>query len=192
MSHFVLTCGPTGVGKTHQMQRLLQAQPQRFSAFRSVTTRQRRPSEDDTWYRFISEDEFDHLDPSDIISSMSFRDKRYATLRSEIDQAFRRAPIVFAAIVPWVVDVMREKKIPHILLNCRVGDIEMYRKRLRERGYEGQALEDEIIKGCSFLYPEDHPAWPSVDVFLGYEDDAQRFDQALHHLLPELLPLTPV
>lgn len=176
MSIFLATCGPTGIGKTYQMQRLLQARPELFTSMRSVTTRPTRGSEDDAWYRCITREQAATIDPADILTDMQFRDERYLTLRSELDQALTRAPIVFMAIVPWIIKLLREKQFPHSVICCRVGDEQEYERRLRTRGYLDERLQPELQGGLGFDYPAREDGWPQEDVFLGSPDDDARFD----------------
>lgn len=191
MSCFVATCGPTGVGKTYQMQRMLQADPARYTAVLSVTTRARRGSEDDRWYRFVTRDELTTFAPEDILSDMEFRGERYLLLQSDIDQALSRAPIALMAIVPSVILRMRKNQVPHGVLNCRVGNRANYEARLRRRGYVDEALNREVEIGMAFAFPPSDPVWPQTDVFLGSDaDDDVRCDAALTELVTKILPLS--
>lgn len=186
---FIATSGPTGIGKTHQMQRLITRDPRRFTAVLSVTTRPRRDAEDGFWYRFVTRDELAALDPADVLSNVEFRGERYVLLHSEIKKALERAPIAFMAIVTPVILLMREKGIPHSTICCRIGDEAGYEARLKKRGYEGDAFTKERASGLEFGYPPVDPAWPQLDVALGVDDaDDERFNEAVRKLAGPLFP----
>ncbi|MEO5927153.1 MAG: hypothetical protein ABIO72_00595 [Patescibacteria group bacterium] len=189
MSMFIVTAGPTGIGKTHQMQRLITRDSRRFTAVLSVTTRPRRDAEDGYWYRFVTRDELAALDPADVISNIEFRGERYVLLRSEIQKALERAPIAFMAIVTPVILLMREQKIPHSVICCRIGDEAGYESRLKKRGYEGEKFEQEKTSGIEFAYPPADPAWPQEDIALGIDaSDDDRFNEAVKKLAGPLFP----
>lgn len=186
---FIATSGPTGIGKTHQMQRLITRDPRRFTAVLSVTTRPRRDAEDGFWYRFVTRDELAALDPADVLSNVEFRGERYVLLHSEIKKALERAPIAFMAIVTPVLMLMREKGIQHSTICCRVGDEAGYVERLQKRGYDGDALAAEKAAGLNFGYPPVDPAWPQLDVALGIDEtDDERFNDAVRQLAGPLFP----
>ncbi len=187
MSLFLATCGPTAIGKTTQMQRLLRAYPQTFTTVLSVTTREQRDADDALWYRFISRAEADRIEVEDILTKNEFRGELYFTLRSEVEAANVRKPIAFMAIRTNILLRMRELHIPHSVLCCRVGDEGVYRKRLALRGYAGDELERQCKEGMEFEYPKKVEGWPQVDVLLGSdEEDDSRFDFAVSQLAPTL------
>jgi guanylate kinase len=189
MSIFIATCGPTGIGKTYQMQRLISRDPRRFTPVLSVTTRARRDAEDGLWYRFVTHEEIASFDPADILSNVDVRGERYLLLRSEITNALDRAPIAFMAIVTPVILLLRREGIPHSLISCKVGDLAGYEARLKKRGYEGEELEAEKNEGTAFAYPPVDPAWPHRDVELGIDDtDEERFTSAVRELAGLLFP----
>lgn len=189
MSMFVAISGPTGIGKTYQMQRLISRDPRRFTPVLSVTTRAHREAEDGLWYRFVSHDEIASFDPADILSNVEFRGERYILLHSEIQKALERAPIAFMAIVTPVILRMREMQIPHVLIRCRVGDPAGYEERLKKRGYVDDALAREKEAGTNYVYPSSNPAWPEQDVSLGIDaKDDERFDAAVRALAGPLFP----
>lgn len=189
MSLFIATCGPTGIGKTFQMQRLINSDRRRFTAVLSVTTRPRRGPEDGERYRFVSHDDLAHLDSSDVISDVVFRDERYVLLRSEIDKALARAPIAFMAIVPSVIMLLRSQSVQHSLVCCCVDDPKGYEERLKRRGFSGEAFEKEKADSLSFGYPTLDPAWPQQDVRLGSDKgDGERFDAVVASLAGKLFP----
>ncbi|MBU0540500.1 hypothetical protein KKF59_03290 [Patescibacteria group bacterium] len=187
---FLATCGPTAIGKTYQMQRLIKLDARRFAPVLSVTTRQRRNLEDGSWYGFVSSEALAGFDPADVISDVTFRGEHYLLLKSEIEKALKRAPIAFMAIVPPVILLMREKGIAHSLINCHVGDAEVYAGRLSARGYKGDDLAREKAAGMAFVYPPQHPDWPQADIKLcaSPEKDNEEFSKTVIHLAGDLLP----
>ncbi|MBI4139289.1 hypothetical protein HY479_04040 [Candidatus Uhrbacteria bacterium] len=193
MPLLIATCGPTAIGKTHQMHRLIASDHRRFAAVLSVTTRQRRSAEDGEWYRLVTRESLASLDANDVVSNVEFRGERYVLLRSEIEKALARAPIAFMAIVPSVILLMRERNIPHACINCRVGNFDGYVERLKRRGFSGEALEAERQTARAFAYPPADPAWPQVDVEFGSDaDDDARFTDAVRALSGKLFPQHPV
>lgn len=188
MSLFLATCGPTGVGKTYQMQRMLTTHPKLFTTVRSITTRPSRGVLDEGWYRCVTREEMDAFDPRDVISEMEFRGERYVTLQSEIESAFSRAPIALMAIVPSIIMKMRGMNIAHSVLNCKIDDRAIYEDRLRQRGYSGEKLLEEKATGLAFPYPPHDPAWPQSDVFLCSPVDDERFDEAVSARAGDLFP----
>jgi guanylate kinase len=189
MSMLIATCGPTGIGKTHQMQRLMHLDVRRFTSVLSVTTRPRRDTEDGLWYRFVTREELAAFDAADIFSQTELRGEQYVLLRSEIQKAMERAPIAFMAIVPEIILKMRQENIPHSLVNCHVGDEAGYVERLKKRGFEGELLEQEKKTGIQFLFPSQDAAWPQKDISLGIDaSDDERFDAAVRELAGPLFP----
>ncbi|MCR4278446.1 MAG: hypothetical protein NUV81_00900, partial [bacterium] len=130
MSLLIATCGPTAIGKTTQMQHLIDTYPETFTVVLSVTTRPQRDADDDRWYRFISRSEADRMETTDIITKIEFRGEIYFILRSEMDLALQRKPIALMAILPDVILEMRKRWIPHSLVCCKIGDEDGYRSRL--------------------------------------------------------------
>lgn len=183
MPLFLATCGPSAVGKTTQMQRLLKNYPQTFTTVLSVTTRPQRESSDDLWYHFVNRSEIAHLDPGDVLTTTEYRGEQYVLLRSEVDAALRRAPIALMAIRPDVILKLREMKVMHSLICCKVGDDTVYRGRLVKRGYTGDGLEKQFRESGVFPFPPEMPGWPQADVFLGSDDeDGSRFDMVASQL----------
>jgi guanylate kinase len=189
MSIFIATCGPTGIGKTYLMQRLIARDPRRFTPVLSVTTRARRDAEDGFWYRFITREELSSFDPADVLSNVEFRGEQYVLLRSEIAKAMERAPIAFMAIVTPVILLLRREGVPHALVSCTVGDEAGYEARLKKRGFDGEALQSEKRAGIEFVYPPEDPAWPQRRVALGIDaTDEDRFTAAVRELAGPLFP----
>lgn len=190
MSLFLATCGPTAVGKTFQMHRLIKLDPRRFSPVLSVTTRTQRNSENGLWYRFVSFEALAGFDQADVISDVTFRGEHYLLLKSEIDKALQRAPIAFMAIVPSVIMLMREKGIAHSLINCHVDDEAVYAKRLSERGYNGDGLTKEIDTAKAFAYPPKYSDWPQADIRLciNPEKDDEEFSKTVASFAGSLFP----
>lgn len=193
MPLLIVTCGPTGVGKTTQMQRLINRDRRRFAAVMSVTTRQRRSAEDGEWYRFVTREMAGAFDPNDVISKITYHDELYVLLKSEIEKALAAAPIAFMALVPDTVMLMRARGIAHALVCCRVGDEAGYESRLRRRGYGGDALAAAKAEARAFAYPPPDPLWPQKDALLGSDaEDDGRFTAAVKDLAGNLFPRSPL
>jgi guanylate kinase len=189
MSLLIVTCGPAGVGKTTQMQRLIERDRRRFGAVMSVTTRQRRSAEDGEWYRFVSRETADAFNPSDVISKITYHDEHYVLLKSEIDKALAAVPIALVALVPATILRLRSLDIPHAVICCKIGDDEGYESRLRRRGFEGDALAAAKAEALTVAYPPADPTWPQKDVLLGSDaEDDDRFMAAVKDLAGNLFP----
>jgi guanylate kinase len=189
MSIFIVTCGPSAVGKTYQMQKLINRDRRRFTPVLSVTTRQRRGPEDGEWYKFVTRESLADLDPKDVISDVEYRGEHYILLRSEIDKALERAPIAFMAIVPSVISILRQQDIKHVLINCKISDQAAYARRLKARGFKDAEIAKEIADGIGFEYPAADPVWPMADVELGSDtSDDEKFIAVVASLSGNLFP----
>ena len=189
MPLLIVTCGPAGVGKTTQMQNLINRDRRRFAAVMSVTTRQRRSAENGEWYRFVDRATADAFDPKDVISKITYHDELYVLLRSEIDKALATAPIAFMALVPDTILLLRKLNIPHAVICCKVGDEEGFEERLRKRGFAGDDLAKAKAEAATFAYPPTDPAWPQKDAMLGSDEkDAGTFTDVVKGLAGNLFP----
>lgn len=189
MPLLIVTCGPAGVGKTTQMQNLINRDRRRFAAVLSVTTRQRRNADDGEWYRFVDHETAKGFDPNDVISDITYHDEQYVLLKSEIDKALATAPIAFMALVPDTILRLRTLGIPHAVINCKVGDEAGYDARLRKRGFDGDAISKAKAEAASFAYPPADPAWPQADAMLGSDvKDAETFTEIVRGFAGNLFP----
>lgn len=87
----IIVVAPSGSGKTTIARRLLEEVDRvRFSV--SATTRPARPGEKHgVDYFFLSEEEFDRkIDEGDFLEWEFYNDKRYGTLRSEVDKLMEK------------------------------------------------------------------------------------------------------
>ncbi|MFH1077842.1 MAG: hypothetical protein V1745_00990 [Patescibacteria group bacterium] len=189
MSILIVTCGPAGIGKTTQMQKLIERDRRRFGAVMSVTTRQRRSAEDGEWYRFVSRETADAFDPADVISKLTYHNELYVLLKSEIDKALTSVPIVFMALEPDAVVLLRSNAIRHALVCCKVGDMAKLEERLQKRGFAGDDLAREKAEAEAYPYPPQDSSWPQADAVLGSDaGDETAFLAAVKTLAGNLFP----
>lgn len=95
----VLLIGPSGVGKTVLANILLERHSDWVLA-KSATTRERRPGEGDTFYRFVTEEEFSALEERGEFLEWAkvHNGARYGTLRDEIIPGLDKGHIVLREI----------------------------------------------------------------------------------------------
>ncbi|MFH0770149.1 MAG: guanylate kinase [Candidatus Peregrinibacteria bacterium] len=105
----VLIIGPSGVGKSVILKELKQRHPELHFP-RSATTREKRPGEGDELYRFVSDEEFDHLVSENKVLEWAVvhGGARYGTLVEEIIP-----PIEEGKVVVREVDVQGFDSIVH-------------------------------------------------------------------------------
>jgi guanylate kinase len=92
---FVLIIGPSGVGKSVLIKKLLKAQPQLVPP-RSATTRDRRPGEGDDQYVFVTDEEFDTMiEAKEFLEWANIHEtQRSGTLIKEIVPFIKKGEIV--------------------------------------------------------------------------------------------------
>jgi guanylate kinase len=106
---FVIT-GPSGVGKGTLIRALRERVPELELAV-SATTRDPRPGEQDGRdYHFLSDEEFERrVDAGEFVEHARYSDRRYGTLRSELDQrAVGGRPVMLEIELTGARQVRRE------------------------------------------------------------------------------------
>lgn len=141
-----LLSGPSGVGKTTIVKRLLQHAPVPLMKAVSATTRPPRVGEvDGQSYYFLSQDEFDHLRESNEFlecAEVHHSGYWYGTLKSELERARKAGAWSFLEIdVQGALAVKREYP-DAVSVFLVVPSVEGYERRLRSRGTESE----EVIK----------------------------------------------
>jgi guanylate kinase len=145
-----LLSGPSGVGKTTIVKRLLQLAPVPLMKAVSATTRPMRVGEvSGQSYYFMSQEEFDRrrknnefLECAEVHSSGYW----YGTLRSELERARKAGAWSFLEIdVQGALEVMREYP-DAVSVFLVVPSVEGYERRLRARGTESEEVIQRRLK----------------------------------------------
>ncbi len=141
-----LLSGPSGVGKTTLVKRLLEVAEVPLQKAISATTRPPRKGEiDGEAYHFLSQAEFDRrrengefLECAEVHNSGYW----YGTLRSELSRAQQAGAWSFLEIDVQGTLTVKEAYPDAVTVFLVVSSVEEYEKRLRSRGTESE----EIIK----------------------------------------------
>jgi guanylate kinase len=145
-----LLSGPSGVGKTTIVQRLLERAPVPLRKAISATTRPMRVGEvDGRSYYFLSQEEFDNrrengefLECAEVHSSGYW----YGTLKSELERARKAGAWSFLEIdVQGALAVKREYP-QAVSVFLVVPSVEGYERRLRARGTESEEVIQRRLK----------------------------------------------
>lgn len=95
--------GPSGVGKTTLMRGLLRAL-QGSHTLESVTTRERRPTDEPGEYRYVSQEEFDAMSArGDFLWEVRPHGRSYATAKQAVDAALASEDIFIPPLVTSAV-----------------------------------------------------------------------------------------
>ncbi len=147
--------GPSGVGKTSIMKRLLREVPD-ARLLRSVTTRERRPSDAESEYLYVTEADFLlRKERGEFAFDTDFGSARYGTLQSDLRLALASDHARFAAIVPQIIPTLHAfaaeegfaTRVRSIYLKSPGRDI-LFRRLTVDRG-EPIASAEAKIKECA-------------------------------------------
>ena len=134
----IVFTAPSGAGKTTLARRVLEALPEvRFSV--SATTRPPRPGEEDgVHYHFLSEDAFRaRIEAGDLLEYEEVYPGRfYGTLRSEVEQSSRAAPVLLDIDVKGALNIKEQFGGEALLLFVRPPSLQVLAERLRSRATE--------------------------------------------------------
>lgn len=134
MKNILIVAGPSAVGKTTIVHRMLEVDP-RYELVRSVTTRPRRADQFDNEYIYINDAEFRHLIATGgVLEHTEYAGNFYGTPRSEIDRITSEGKVPLLILdINGVTSLYNNKGD---ISPCGVyiyDDIEVMEQRLHER-----------------------------------------------------------
>lgn len=138
----IVVSGPSGVGKTTVVERLVEGAHGRLRRAITATTRGKRPHEQDARdYHFWSEDEFRKAVDDELMLEYAvvFRQDFYGTPRSEVDPHLARGVGVVLVIDVQGAARVRELGVPHLSVFIEPPSMEELEARLRGRGDTDEA-----------------------------------------------------
>ncbi|TAH36880.1 MAG: guanylate kinase [Planctomycetota bacterium] len=134
----IVVSGPSGAGKSSLWQRLVRHPGVAFSV--SATTRAPRPGEvDGRDYHFLAEDEFlRRVAAGDFLEHARVHDRRYGTLRSEVEQALRSGHDLVLEIDVQGAEQVRRSGLPQVSIFVQAPSLAELERRLRDRNSESE------------------------------------------------------
>lgn len=143
--------GPSGVGKTTLMHNLLKALPD-VKPLVSYTTRAPRPSDEPGEYKYVSQEEFDHLQAAgEFLWTANAYVNHYGTRKADIDMALNSTdavymPVLVLSAVKKLHDYANGAGKMHNLrsMYIRIEDEAELRSRFKERGDNPEEAEARI------------------------------------------------
>ena len=140
----VVISGPSGVGKTTLVQRLLQTSPVLLVKSISATTRPPRPREVEAVdYYFLTRPDFERRrDAGEFLEWAEVHRSGflYGTLWSEVDRAIEAGGWSLLEIDVEGMRTVRERYPDAVTVFISAGSIEEFERRLRDRGTEDEAV----------------------------------------------------
>jgi guanylate kinase len=136
-----VVAGPSGVGKGTVIRRVLEIDPSVVLSV-SITTRSPRPGEvDGADYRFVSEEEFDHLVATDALLEWAviFGHHRSGTPAEPVEAARSQGRHVILEIDVQGARQVRERASDATLIFLAPPSLVELERRLRDRGTEDEA-----------------------------------------------------
>lgn len=141
---FIVLTGAGGVGKTTIRDGLIQVLPDRLVTIQKVTTRARRPGEEQE-FRFVSPQEFAAMDArNELFAPTEFGGNSYGTPRALIDRAWQTGKSI---VMIYDADGARRVKSAYpsrgvwVFLKATETDL---RRRLKERGETHERIEERL------------------------------------------------
>ena len=155
----IALAAPSGAGKTTIARRVLKALPAlRFSV--SATTRPPRPGEEDgVHYHFLSEEVFRaRIEAGDLLEYEEVYPGRfYGTLRSEVEQSSRTAPVLLDIDVKGALNVKNQFGDRALLLFIQPPSLQVLAERLRSRATETEeSLQTRLARAEMELQAAPH------------------------------------
>jgi guanylate kinase len=147
MGPLIIVSGPSGVGKSTIIQRLLADPPGPLRLSVSATTRAPRPTErDGVDYHFRSNERFtDAVAAGAFLEHAVVHGNNYGTLRSEVDPHRQAGMGVLLDIDVQGAEQVRRVVPDHVSVFMRAPSLEEYERRLRQRATESEpAIERRL------------------------------------------------
>jgi guanylate kinase len=134
----VVICGPSGVGKSTLIRRLLKEFPKKFYLAVSHTTRAPRKGEKDgVDYHFVTQEEFEKID---FLEHASFAGNSYGTAKGELN---RDLVVILDLNIDGVVSIEREGISAIFMLILPPSNTEL-KARLKKRGTSPECIEKRM------------------------------------------------
>ena len=148
-ARLVVLCGPSGVGKSTLIGRLLAESPERFGFSVSCTTRPRRPAEaDGVDYSFVTDPKFDTMiERGDFLEWASVGSYRYGTSVAAVEAVSASGRVCLLDLDVQGVQSLVERR-PDLNPYCvwvAAPSLDALRARLRQRGSEAQGDVEQRI-----------------------------------------------
>ncbi|MCX7702591.1 MAG: guanylate kinase [Planctomycetota bacterium] len=146
----VVISGPSGVGKTSVVKRLLE--DKRFVLSVSATTRApRRGERNGVDYYFVSEDEFKRMvERGELLEWAVVFGHHYGTPKSELERASDESKILILDVDVQGVEQLRAKNLEGVYIQIRPPDEEELRRRLKGRKTESETELQMRLKKAAY------------------------------------------
>ena len=154
----IVIWGPSGVGKSTLIKRLLKEFPNRFALSVSHTSRSARPGETDgVEYNFVCKNEFKKLldIPGFFLESTEFNGNYYGTSVQAIEDVTNHGKVCVLDID--LNGVKSVYKLPSLCENCLFvrlipEDLQLLRGRLQKRGEPEESIRNRLKIADADLY----------------------------------------
>merc|ERR1711977_108386 len=143
----IIVAGPSGVGKSTLLRRLLQEHPDRFGFSVSHTTRDPRPGEENgVHYHFVTESTFEELiKENQFIEHAIYNNHHYGTSKQSLENVKKQQKIALLDIDMCGVATIQNSGYSSKFVFIEPPSVEELRKRLVGRGdTSAEAIENRI------------------------------------------------